>query len=150
MSASASPCRSTWRERRWSRSCAAAALRAAASRSSRRWGRTDPPKRRPAPPRRWLSAATGVARFIQKLFRRDQIGGVETLRKAVVDGPQAGDGIGGSTLIAQQPGEARRGTQLAGQRLLPPRPVQRLPEEVLRHFANVRVALQQQKLALEA
>jgi Alcohol dehydrogenase GroES-like domain len=46
------------------------------------------------------SAAPSIARLIQKLFRRDQIGGFETLGKAVVDGLKAGDGIGGSTLTA--------------------------------------------------
>src|SRR5437667_343441 len=83
-------------------------------------------------------AAMGTARLIQKLFRRDQIGGGETLRKAVVDGLKAGDGIGGSALFAQQPGKARRGAQLAGQRLLLPRPIQRLPEEVLRRLRDSR------------
>jgi hypothetical protein len=58
------------------------------------------------------SGAVGIDQILQKLFRRDQIGGVETLRKAVVDRLEAGDGIGRSDLIAQQPGEARRGAQL--------------------------------------
>ena len=44
------------------------------------------------------SAASGIARLIRKLFRRDQFGGFETLRKAVVDWLKADDGIGGSTL----------------------------------------------------
>ena len=55
---------------------------------------------------------TGVAQLIQKLFGRDQIRSVETLRKAVVDRLEAGDGVGAAALTAQQAGEARRRTQL--------------------------------------
>ena len=47
------------------------------------------------------SAAIGIGQSLQKLFRRDQIGGVETLRKAAVDRLEAGDGIGRSALIAK-------------------------------------------------
>src|SRR5271166_5003814 len=65
-----------------------------------------------------VSAATGVAQHFQKLFRRDEIGGLETLGKAVVNRTEAGDGVGVATLITQQPGEARRGAQLPGQRAL--------------------------------
>ena len=70
------------------------------------------------------TTTTGIGQIAQKLFRRYQIGGAETLRKAVEDGLEAGEGIGGSALIAEQAGEARRGAQLARQRLLPARPVQ--------------------------
>src|SRR5258705_13824256 len=56
--------------------------------------------------------ATGVAQLIQKLFGRDQIRSVETLRKAVVDRLEAGDGIGVAAVTAQQAGEARRRAQL--------------------------------------
>src|SRR4029453_5004355 len=75
----------------------------------------------------------------------DQIGGAETLREAVIDRPQAGDGTSRATLIAQQAGEAPPHPHLP-----PPRPVlgctvQRLPEEVLRRFRGGRRALQQQK-----
>ncbi len=41
-----------------------------------------------------VSAAIGVGPPNQKLFRRDEIGGAETLRKAVVDRRDAGDGLG--------------------------------------------------------
>ena len=41
------------------------------------------------------SAASGIARLIKKLFRRNQICRFETLRKEVVDWLKAGDGIGG-------------------------------------------------------
>jgi hypothetical protein len=44
--------------------------------------------------------ASGTVQFVQELFRRDQIGGAETLREAVVDGLKAGDGLGGAALIA--------------------------------------------------
>jgi len=54
----------------------------------------------------------GVAQLIQKLFGRDQIGGVETLREAVVDRLEAGGGVGGAALLPQQAGKARRGAQL--------------------------------------
>ena len=52
------------------------------------------------------------AQVIQKLFRRNEIGGTEALREAIVDRLQAGDGLSRATLIAQQEGEARRRAQL--------------------------------------
>jgi hypothetical protein len=60
------------------------------------------------------SATTGRAQLIQKLFRCDQIGGAETLRKAVVDRLEACDGIGRLTLTSQQGGEAGSRAQLPG------------------------------------
>jgi hypothetical protein len=43
----------------------------------------------------WMvSAAIGVGQLNQKLFRRDEIGGAETFRKAVADRRDAGDGLG--------------------------------------------------------
>jgi hypothetical protein len=60
------------------------------------------------------SATIGRARLVQKLFRCDQIGGTETLRKAVVDRLEACDGIGRLTLTSQQAGEAGRCAQLPG------------------------------------
>jgi len=68
--------------------------------------------------------------------------GLETLGKAVVNRTEAGDGVGVATLITQQPGEARRGAQLPGQRALLARFVQRLPEKGLRRFVDCRTALQ--------
>jgi len=62
-----------------------------------------------------------ATQLIEKPFRCDQISGIETLRKAVVERPKAGDGVGGAALIALQAGEARRGAQLPSQRLLLPR-----------------------------
>jgi hypothetical protein len=47
------------------------------------------------------SLTFGTPQLVQKPFRHDQIGGVETLRKAVVDRLEAGDGVGESALIAQ-------------------------------------------------
>ena len=40
------------------------------------------------------SMALRTAQLVQKLFRRGQIGRAETLREAVVDRLNAGDGIG--------------------------------------------------------
>src|SRR6476661_5717302 len=48
------------------------------------------------------TTTTGIGQIAQKLFRRYQIGGAETLRKAVEDGLEAGEGIGGSAPIAEQ------------------------------------------------
>jgi len=39
------------------------------------------------------SRAIGIGQILQKLSRRDQIGGVETLGEAVVDRLEAGDGL---------------------------------------------------------
>ena len=41
----------------------------------------------------------GTAQLVQKLFRRDQIGGAETLREAVIDRLEASDGVGGAVLM---------------------------------------------------
>jgi len=46
------------------------------------------------------SLVIAIAQSVQKPFRRDQIGGTETLGKAVVDRLEAGDGIGGAVVIA--------------------------------------------------
>src|SRR4029077_15062918 len=58
-----------------------------------------------------VSAPSSAAQVIQELLRREQIGRAETLREAVVDRLEAGDGIGGSMLVAEQPGKARRSAQ---------------------------------------
>jgi hypothetical protein len=52
------------------------------------------------------SAVSSSGEVVQKLFRRDKIGGTETLREAIVDRLEAADGVGRSALIAQQAGEA--------------------------------------------
>jgi hypothetical protein len=62
-----------------------------------------------------------IGEIAQKLLRCDQIGGAETLRKAGVDRLEGGESLGGLPQIAEQPGEARRGAQLARQDLLPAR-----------------------------
>src|SRR5216683_192767 len=80
--------------------------------------------------------ATGVAQPIQKLFRRDQIGGAETFRKPSVNRLKARDGVRRVALIAQQTGEARGRAQLPGQCLLLARFIERLPEEALRSFGS--------------
>ena len=46
------------------------------------------------------SVAAAIAQFVQQLFCRDQIAGVETLREAVVDRLETGDGIGRTALIS--------------------------------------------------
>src|SRR5260370_35574175 len=51
--------------------------------------------------------ATGVAQPIQKLFRRDQIGGAQNFPGPAVNPPNARDGGRRGGLIAQQGGEAR-------------------------------------------
>ena len=48
-----------------------------------------------------VSAVTRVAQLVQNLFRRDQVGRAETLSKAAINRPEASDGIGGASLIAQ-------------------------------------------------
>ena len=68
----------------------------------------------------------GIAQLVQKLPRRYQIGGAESLCESVVDRPKTGDGIGGTALLAQKPGEARRRSKLPRHRLLSPRSIQRL------------------------
>jgi hypothetical protein len=50
-------------------------------------------------------AHSGANGFVASLVR-------ETVRKAIVDQPEAGDGIGGSALITQQAGETPRSAQL--------------------------------------
>jgi hypothetical protein len=65
-----------------------------------------------------------VAQYIQKVSRRDQIGGVKTFDKSIVDRLKAGDGVAVLALFAQQADEARRGSQEGA---LPARPVERFP-----------------------
>jgi hypothetical protein len=58
------------------------------------------------------SAWRSIVQLIEKLLRCNQIGGAETLRKAVIDRLEAGGGVGGAALMPQQASEARRGAQL--------------------------------------
>jgi hypothetical protein len=90
-----------------------------------------------------------MVQLIEKPLRRDQVGGAETLREAVIDWPEAGDGIGRAALIAQQAGEARCGAQLPRQGLLPACPIERLPEDILHRFRGSGSAPQQKKLAFD-
>jgi hypothetical protein len=55
-----------------------------------------------------------------------------------------------SALLAQQLGEARGGAEFPRQRALAARPVERLPEVALGRRRGSGLALQQQKLALDA
>jgi hypothetical protein len=63
---------------------------------------------------RLVGRASGVTcvQLIQKLFRRDEVGGPEALGKAVVDRTKAGDGVATAAAFAQEAGEARRGAEL--------------------------------------
>jgi len=97
-----------------------------------------------------VGATPTAAQLVEKLFRRNQIGGAETLRKAVIGRPEAGGAVGGAALTPQPAGEARRSAQLPRQGLLPARRIERLPEERLHRFLDCRSAMQQQKFALEA
>jgi hypothetical protein len=93
---------------------------------------------------------SGIAELIQKSFCHDQIGGVETLRKAVVDRLEAGDGVGELALIAKKASEACGGAQFPGARALPARPVDRLPEVIVGCGRRAVRGLQQKKLAFDA
>jgi hypothetical protein len=55
-------------------------------------------ERRSVPQRASLLDVPGVARFIQNLFGRDEIGGTEALREAIVYRPEVSDRIGGMPL----------------------------------------------------
>lgn len=57
--------------------------------------------------------------------------------------------IGGLALISLQPREARRSAEFPGQRPLPARPIESLPEDILYRFCGSGSALQQRKLAFD-
>jgi hypothetical protein len=59
-------------------------------------------------------SADSIPQLIEKSLRRDQIGGAEALREAVVDWLKAGDGLDRAALIAQQAGKARGRAQFPG------------------------------------
>jgi hypothetical protein len=62
-----------------------------------------------------ISARSAVfrnAEVVQQLSRRNEIDSTETLGEAIVNRLQAGGGVGGTALIVQQAGEARRRPQL--------------------------------------
>src|SRR5271154_2467115 len=91
----------------------------------------------------------GSSQIVEQFLCRFEIGGREAFGKPVVDRLEERSRIGGTAPIVQQPGEARGGTQLPGERALPTCPVERLPKVILRCRGSGR-ALQQQKLALDA
>ena len=98
-----------------------------------------------------LSVRSVVLReSVEKRFCDLEIGRVEPLGEPVVDRLEERLRVGGTALIAQQPGEARGGAQFPGQRALPARPVERLPEVILGRCRGSGRALQQKKLALDA
>src|SRR5258706_383899 len=96
------------------------------------------------------SVATDIAQFVQQLFRCNQVGGAETFGEAVVDRPEADNGVGLAALTAQQARKAGHGTQLPGQGLLPAPLVQGPPEEILYRFHGHRGRLPEQEFPLEA
>lgn len=87
---------------------------------------------------------------LEKRLRRDEVDGVESLRKALADSSQQLPCLARPLLSMPQAGKAHRGSQLPGQRALVPRPLERLPEVILRHGGRVRGAVQQDELAFQA
>jgi len=93
------------------------------------------------------SARSQVGRFcesVEKRFCRFEVGRIEPFGEPVVDRLQECRRIGESTLIAQQPGKARGGAQFPGERALPARPVERLPEMALSRRRSPWCASQQE------
>src|SRR5439155_23725511 len=74
----------------------------------------------------WLAEAA------EQRLRGLELGGVEALGEPPVDRGQELTRRAGATLLMPQPGEADGAAQLHGQHPLPPRPVQRVLEMLLR------------------
>src|SRR5205085_9477870 len=96
------------------------------------------------------SGVMGIAQLVQQLFRSDKISCAEAFGKSVIDRLESRHCSGRVALVAQQPGEARRGAEFPGQRTLSARPVERLPEVILGRRHRSGPALKQQKLPLDA
>src|SRR5258708_38566846 len=71
-----------------------------------------------------ISAASGAAHIILELPRGEEIGSSETLCEPVVDGLEAGGGLGDAGLVAQGAGGARRRSQLPWQKSVLGRPIE--------------------------
>src|SRR5437899_12500077 len=84
----------------------------------------------------------------EKSFCGDEIGGFEPLGEAAVDRPQQLARLGHSLLSAPEPGEARSGPQLPGERALASRDVECLMEAFLGSFDAGRYSSQKTQLAL--
>src|SRR5436305_8313341 len=97
--------------------------------------------RRRRTPRRPLSES------IEKDLCRFEIGRFEPFGKPAIDRLEGCQGVGGTALLAQQPGKARGGAQFEGKHTLPTHPVERLPEEMLGRRRGCGRALQQKELA---
>jgi hypothetical protein len=95
-------------------------------------------------------ADRGILESVEKRFCRPEIGRVEPLRKPLVDRLEERRCLGGSALIALQPGEARGGAQFPGQNAISARPVECLPEVILGPSCGSWYARQQQKLTFDA
>ena len=81
---------------------------------------------------------------------RLEVGGVESLGKALVDGGQQLPRLARLALSVPQARETHRGPQLPGQRALTTRPLERLPEVILGDRGRVRSIVQQNERALQA
>src|SRR5258705_14007226 len=92
----------------------------------------------------------GLPEGCKKAFRRFKIRRVEPFGKTVVNRLQDCQRFGGTVQITQQPREARCRAEFPGQRTLLTGPVERLPEVILGRRRGSGLALQQQKLALDA
>src|ERR1700731_3548896 len=87
---------------------------------------------------------------VEQRFCGFQVGRIEPFGKPVVNRLEECCRIGGTVLVAQQPGKARGGAQFPGQGALPARPAERLPEVTLGRCRGSGLALQQKKLTLDA
>src|SRR5882724_11720224 len=87
---------------------------------------------------------------VEKSFCGDEIGGFEPLGEAAVHRPQQLARLGHSLPSAPEPGEARSGSQLPGERALASRHLERLMEALLGSLDSGRYSLQEMQLPLRA
>ena len=85
----------------------------------------------------WSCWRTGSRQLVEQRLCLFQIGGVEALGEPAVDRSEQIARFGSPALFAPQPGEARRGAQFIGLRLLPSRDAQCLFEGALALFEPV-------------
>src|SRR6267154_92779 len=77
-----------------------------------------------------LFVARNSMQIINQSFRVSKISRAEPLCEPVVNWFHDGNRFSATALIAQQAGEARRGSQLPCEGALPARPVERFPEAI--------------------
>src|SRR5260370_15226089 len=77
-----------------------------------------------------LFVARNSMQIINQSFRVSKISRAEPICEPVVNWFDHGNRFSATALIAQQAGEARRGSQLPREGALPARPVERLPEAI--------------------